>query len=83
MKNGLREIVGKRISGVVHAVSDREPRIQVFLLFTDGSRFEFYGPNFSCCSGVDRGDRVLPYIEGGGGKVRQAYGTMPPQRPVP
>jgi hypothetical protein len=52
MKDGLRYIVGKRIAAVV-AASPRAPRQQVFLVFDDDTRFEFWGENFSCCSGLE------------------------------
>ncbi len=43
MKPQVSEIVGKHIVGVVTAESDGTPRTQAFLLFSDGTRFEFHG----------------------------------------
>lgn len=74
MKNGIKHLVGQRITGVVAARGDSHTRDQVFLLLEDGSRFEFHGENFSCSSGLDRGAGVFGYIRDGGGKVTQAYG---------
>ena len=75
MKDGLNEIVGKTISSVIVANNNREPYIQVFLMFTDDTQFEFYGSNFSCCGGVDQGGqaRALSYIENAGASVVAVY----------
>lgn len=43
MKDGAQEILGRTISGVViKSGSGREPTSQLFLVFSDGSYFEFY-----------------------------------------
>ena len=42
MKDAIAEIVGKTIKHVLVKGSDREPRSQVFLVFTDGSYYELY-----------------------------------------
>ena len=77
MKPGVRQIVGKRIVGVVTAENPGGvPRTQAFLLFSDGSRFEFYGEHFSCCDGLDKGEGVLRYIASAGAKVTRAYGRV-------
>jgi hypothetical protein len=76
MKNGLKEIVGKQIASVVVASSDGGPKRQVFLVFTDGTRFELYGENFSCCSGLDRAEGIERYVESGGGKIERVYGDV-------
>ena len=76
MKAGLKDIVGKEIAAVVVAKVEHDGRQQVFLLFSDGSRFEFYGRDFSCCSGLDEADRVLKYVENCGGKVERVYGAL-------
>lgn len=56
MKSGISEIVGKTIKGVVVNTRNRNtPREQVFLIFDDGTYFEFYGKEFSCAGGVDKG----------------------------
>ena len=54
MKDGLAHIVGKRIAGVVVAQSPRGPRQQVFLVFEDGTRLEFWGETFVLL-GIGRG----------------------------
>lgn len=75
MKNGLRDIIGRRIAGVVVAESrTRHPRQQVFLVFDDGTRFELYGEAFSCCSGLDPARGIASYIRSGGGRVTRVYG---------
>ena len=83
MKPGLAHIIGKEIVAVVVAKIDHDSRQQVFLVFSDGNRFEFYGPNFSCCSGLDEGDRVLQYVEACGGKVERIYGDLSARRREP
>ena len=74
MKDGIKQLVGKRITGVVAARNDGAPRHQVFLLLEDGTRFEFHGDSFTCTSGLDGGPGVFRYIRDGGGKVTRAYG---------
>jgi len=75
MKNGLKDIVGKRIATVVVARNEhRHPRHQVFLVFDDGNRLELYGEAFTCCSGLDRGAGIEDYVEGGGGRIVSIYG---------
>ncbi len=56
MKSGLREIVGKTITDVIVARNDyRDPANQVFLVFDDGTFFEFWGAQFNCNGGVWQG----------------------------
>ncbi len=65
MKSGLSEIIGKTITDVIVARNDRgDPANQVFLVFDDGSYFEFWGAQFNCNSGVDRGGvaEVMHYV---------------------
>lgn len=77
MKDGFKEIVGRQIAAVVVARGARRPPAQqVFLLFTDGTRFEIYGEPFTCCSGLDRGDDIDRYVEAAGGKVVQRFGGL-------
>jgi hypothetical protein len=38
----LSQLLGKRITGVVLKESDGTPRGQLFLIFEDGTHFEFY-----------------------------------------
>jgi hypothetical protein len=73
MKDGLKYLVGKRICGVVVASSKQGPNHQVFLLFPDGTRFEFWGENFSCCSGLDKAEGIDRYVAGSKGEIRAIY----------
>ena len=73
MKDGLKYIVGKQIAGVVVASSARQPRGQVFLVFTDGARFEFWGESFSCCAGLDSAADIERYVESLQGKIDRVY----------
>ena len=77
MKAGLAQIVGKRIMAVVVTSSERQPHQQVFLVFTDGSQFEFYGSSFNCCSGLDNAGDLFRYVASGRGKVENIYGVLP------
>lgn len=75
MKDGLKDIVGKQIAAVAVARGERaRVREQVFLVFADGTRFEFYGDGFSCCGGVDRAEGIERYVKSGGGEVVRVYG---------
>lgn len=76
MKPQVSEIVGKHIVGVVTAESDGTPRTQAFLLFSDGTRFEFHGERFSCCAGLDKAAGVLRYIASAGAKVTRRFGQV-------
>ena len=83
MKSGLKDIVGKQIAAVVYANGGRHyPTIQVFLVFTDGTRFEFYGPDFSCCAGLDQAERIAEYVESNGGEVVRVYGNAAALEPA-
>ena len=75
MKDGLRELIGKEVSAVVVGNSERSPRIQVMLVLSDGTYFEFWGQDYSCASGVSFGGiaEATRYIEGGRGKVIATY----------
>jgi len=74
MKDGLKDTIGKRIAAVLVAASDCSPQQQVFLVFADGSNFELYGENFTCCAGLDRTADIARYVESGGGRVTAVYG---------
>ena len=76
MKDGLKYIVGKTIAGVVVASSKGSPRSQVFLIFPDGSRFEFHGENFSCCASLDSAARIPHYVASGKGEIVNVYDEM-------
>ena len=55
MKDGIKEIVGKRISAVVVARKKTgPPPAQVFLVFDDNTHFEIYG-SFTGAGGLDKG----------------------------
>ena len=76
MKDGLKDIVGKTVSGVVVAAnSHNHPHQQVFLVFPDGTYFEFYGEQFSCASGLNRGglEKARSYAERGGADIKAVY----------
>jgi hypothetical protein len=76
MKEGLKHIIGKEISAVVVAGGEGVPKQQVFLVFADGTRFEFHGESFSCCGGPDRAEGIEGYVESGGGRVMRVYGDV-------
>jgi hypothetical protein len=66
MKDGIKEIIGKTIAGVVIAHNNhRPPREQIFLVFDDESSYEIYGESFTCASGIyPRGmEGVLRYAK--------------------
>lgn len=42
MKSGIEQIVGKTITGVVEISRESSPRQQLWLTFSDGTRYEFY-----------------------------------------
>lgn len=71
VKEGVREIPGKTISAVVVGNGDRHPKIQVILVFEDGTSLEFYGADFNCASGLDgQGlDAAVDYVEKMGNSV--------------
>lgn len=64
MKSEIRQILGKTINGVVVKEGEQHPRSQVFLLFSDGTYYEFYGKFIQGTSGVDRGgiEEVRQYM---------------------
>lgn len=69
VKPEVKQIVGKRISGLVMKAAKNQihpPRNQLFLLFDDGTYYEFYTHDCKICTtgGVDRGnlDDVLSYM---------------------
>lgn len=75
MKDGVSKILGKAITAVVVGESDKNPHNQVFLVFDDGTKFEFWGADLSCASGLDQGgvEEARAYIEGIGGRVVRTY----------
>lgn len=76
MKDGFKGIIGRRVATVVVASGEKStPRQQVFIVFDDGTRLEFYGEAFSCCSGVDAAAGIEEYVHSGGGRVVRVYGN--------
>src|SRR6187402_2752247 len=75
MKNGLKGIIGKQIAAVVVATG-RAPRQQVFLVFSDGTRFEFWGEGFNCRSRLDAAAGIEEYVESGAGRIERVYGDV-------
>jgi hypothetical protein len=55
MKDGIKQIVGKTIRGVVVAERPSDSRRQVFLVFSDDTHFELWGDSFTGAGGVDPG----------------------------
>jgi hypothetical protein len=51
---GPDQVIGKRIAHVVVADQGRRPKRRVYLVFDDGTSFEFYGEHFQWCRGIDR-----------------------------
>lgn len=59
-KDSLSDIIGKTISSVVVAENRQsEPRVQVFLVFSDNTSFEIWSndKDLSVASGVDKCDK--------------------------
>ncbi|WP_460758025.1 hypothetical protein [Lysobacter fragariae] len=71
----MKYIVGKQISAVVVAANDRDPRTQLFLVFSDGTYFEIWGNTFTGAGALDRGGtpEVLQYVTTCGGRVTATY----------
>lgn len=66
MKDEIKQIIGKTISGViVKEMEGGQPTSQVFLLFSDNTSYEFYSYSTICgAGGVDPGgaEAVRQYI---------------------
>jgi len=64
MKDGINEILGKTITGIVVSKKPGSPGQQVFLIFNDGTYFEFWGESFTGAGGVDAGgiEKVRLYV---------------------
>ncbi|MCD6585347.1 MAG: hypothetical protein J7K96_06260, partial [Desulfobacteraceae bacterium] len=76
MKDGLKYIIGKKITSII--VARKEPpdqRSHVFFIFSDESSFEFWGPNFSCVSGLYYGgiEYAINYTRSLGAKIINIY----------
>lgn len=66
MKDGIKEIIGKRVSSVVIAHDKKsQPRHRIFLVFDNETFYEIYRKLFTCCSGVVRKaiERALEYAK--------------------
>jgi hypothetical protein len=83
MKDGLKDIIGRQIAAVIVAKSDgrHSPGNQVFLVFTDGANFEFWGEKFTCCGGIDRTRDIERYVKSGRGEIVAVYTN--PVTPAP
>jgi hypothetical protein len=75
MKDGVADIIGKTIINVVVAANSTAPKQQVFIVFSDGTYFEFYGEKFTCTSCVDRGDlaAAIEYTSAMNAKITAVY----------
>jgi hypothetical protein len=77
MKDGAIEILGKTIRAVVIKEAEDSPRSQLFLVFEDGTHFEFYCSRDTIhpAGGVDPGglDAVRRYMSGRSHIVFEAY----------
>lgn len=75
MKDGIKEIIGKTVSGAVVGKNSRQPHVQLMLTFTDGTYFEIWGDSFTCAGGVDKGnaETASAYVTSMGGSVTQRY----------
>jgi hypothetical protein len=71
----INNIIGKTISSVIVAENKKSPKKRVFLVFSDDTYFEFYGENFSCTSGVDKGglDKATQYAHAMSGSTIKIY----------
>lgn len=75
MKDGTRHVVGRKISEVVVGQNSADRMQYVFLVFSDGTYFEFYGRDFTCAGGVDHGDvrDAAKYLERTGATIGDIY----------
>lgn len=65
IKDGVRKILGKRVAGVMVKNSANTPRAQVFLVFNDGTYYEFYSSvEISSGGSIDPGGRkeIIEYM---------------------
>lgn len=75
MKGGIRAILGKTVTGVVITENLKQPRIQLFLAFSDGTYFEVWGESFSCAGGIDGGgiEEATRYAQSLGASIHRIY----------
>lgn len=69
MKQGIRQIVGKRIMGVVVSKTGSRGRMHVFLAFSDNTYFELWATSevpgeIAGCGGLDKGgiEEIKRYV---------------------
>lgn len=78
----IQDLLGKTIQSVVYKTGATAPRQQVFLIFDDGTAFEFYGEAFEWAKGCwSRADleSVLAYM----GRPAQLVFSRPEQGAAP
>ena len=83
MKHRLAQMVGKQIAAVVLAENGRDPKLQVFLAFSDGTSFEFRGESLSGCAVLDRSAGIMESLERSGAVVRKVFGDVSATMPTP
>jgi hypothetical protein len=63
-KESLKEVIGKTIRSVVFRSGyEASPEAQLFLVFEDGTYFEFYGQEIDCGRSLSEGgvDHAIEY----------------------
>ena len=75
MKDGVKQTIGKTIRRVVVAGNTSPPQRQVFLVFDDGTYFEFWGDSFTGAGGILNGDidEIASYIAKMGAHITDIY----------
>ena len=68
----LQVILGKTIQSVIVRSGENNPKDQVFLVFADGTAYEFYGSDINSASGLDDGGKeaALKYVTMFGGEIK-------------
>jgi hypothetical protein len=68
----LQVILGKTIRAVVIRFGENNPKDQIFLVFDDGTAYEFYGSDINSASGLDSGGKeaALKYVTMFGGEIK-------------
>lgn len=79
MKDGIKQIVGKTITGVVVADQRSGTRRQMFLIFNDDTHFELWGDSFTGASGLDFGglEKVRNYSANCGSEITMEISQLP------
>ena len=62
--DGFRNILGKRVAGLVVTQCGVSPERQLFLIFDDNTHYELFGSDVRGCKGVDPGgfDEVRTHV---------------------